>query len=147
MEPRILLADGDLSPRDELAVQLRRAGFEVRATETGREVLRLVPAWRPRLVVLELHLSDLGGIEVVRRLSEKMRHPRFDYTRSLRCLEEAAAHPGKALTKSSIMLGLDETDDEVTREAALAIRRCGVGVKCATITADDARLHLGYRRR
>src|ERR1700738_4499106 len=34
----------------------------------------------------------------------------------------------------------DATDDKITVEAAEAIRRVGVGVKCATITADEARV-------
>ena len=34
----------------------------------------------------------------------------------------------------------DETDDRVTVEAAEAIARAGVGVKCATITPDEARV-------
>jgi isocitrate dehydrogenase len=34
----------------------------------------------------------------------------------------------------------DETDDHVTVEAAEAIKRHGVGVKCATITPDEARV-------
>ncbi len=34
----------------------------------------------------------------------------------------------------------DRTDDQVTVEAALAIKRHGVGVKCATITPDEARV-------
>ena len=34
----------------------------------------------------------------------------------------------------------DSTDDQVTVEAAEAIRRHGVGVKCATITPDEARV-------
>src|ERR1700731_2245296 len=34
----------------------------------------------------------------------------------------------------------DETDDQVTIEAANAIKRYGVGVKCATITPDEARV-------
>jgi isocitrate dehydrogenase len=34
----------------------------------------------------------------------------------------------------------DETDDQVTIEAANAIKRHGVGVKCATITPDEARV-------
>jgi isocitrate dehydrogenase len=34
----------------------------------------------------------------------------------------------------------DETDDQVTVDAAEAIRRCGVGVKCAGITPDEARV-------
>jgi isocitrate dehydrogenase len=34
----------------------------------------------------------------------------------------------------------DETDDQITVEAAKAIKRYGVGVKCATITPDEARV-------
>jgi isocitrate dehydrogenase len=34
----------------------------------------------------------------------------------------------------------DKTDDKVTVDAAEAIKRVGVGVKCATITADEARV-------
>jgi isocitrate dehydrogenase len=34
----------------------------------------------------------------------------------------------------------DETDDKVTVEAARAIREAGVGIKCATITPDEARV-------
>ncbi len=34
----------------------------------------------------------------------------------------------------------DATDDKVTIEAAHAIKECGVGVKCATITPDEARV-------
>ncbi len=34
----------------------------------------------------------------------------------------------------------DETDDQVTIDAARAIQKCGVGVKCATITPDEARV-------
>src|ERR1700733_12294531 len=34
----------------------------------------------------------------------------------------------------------DATDDQVTIDAAHAIQRHGVGVKCATITPDEARL-------
>ena len=34
----------------------------------------------------------------------------------------------------------DATDDQVTIDAAEAIKACGVGVKCATITPDEARV-------
>jgi isocitrate dehydrogenase len=34
----------------------------------------------------------------------------------------------------------DQTNDKVTEEAAAAIRECGVGIKCATITPDEARV-------
>lgn len=34
----------------------------------------------------------------------------------------------------------DKTNDEVTIECAKAIRACKVGIKCATITPDEARV-------
>ena len=34
----------------------------------------------------------------------------------------------------------DATDDQITVDAANAIKECGVGVKCATITPDEARV-------
>jgi isocitrate dehydrogenase len=34
----------------------------------------------------------------------------------------------------------DATDDQITVDAAHAIQECGVGVKCATITPDEARV-------
>ncbi len=41
----------------------------------------------------------------------------------------------------------DETDDQVTVDAANAIKQYGVGVKCATITPDEARVReFGLRR-
>ncbi len=41
----------------------------------------------------------------------------------------------------------DATDDEVTIDAAHAIQACGVGVKCATITPDEARVkEFGLKR-
>jgi isocitrate dehydrogenase len=41
----------------------------------------------------------------------------------------------------------DETDDQITVDAAEAIKRHGVGVKCATITPDEARVtEFGLKR-
>jgi isocitrate dehydrogenase len=41
----------------------------------------------------------------------------------------------------------DQTDDQVTVDAANAIKQHGVGVKCATITPDEARVQeFGLKR-
>ncbi len=53
------------------------------------------------------------NIEVVERLTPELRHPGFSYSKSLRVLEDAGKRGEKILTKSSIMLGLGETEDEV----------------------------------
>jgi lipoic acid synthetase len=53
------------------------------------------------------------NIEVVKRLTPSMRHAKFSYERSLECLSQARAFDSHLKTKSSIMLGLGESDVEV----------------------------------
>jgi DNA-binding NarL/FixJ family response regulator len=55
--------------RDGMAEKLAAAGFTVSGTAgDGARALRLVRATRPRVVLLDLHLPDLPGAEVTRRL-------------------------------------------------------------------------------
>ncbi|KAK8810628.1 hypothetical protein WA158_007203 [Blastocystis sp. Blastoise] len=53
------------------------------------------------------------NIETVERLTEDVRDYRAHYRQSLKVLEIAKAKNPKLITKSSIMLGLGETDEEV----------------------------------
>jgi DNA-binding NarL/FixJ family response regulator len=55
--------------RDGMAEKLAAAGFTVTGTAgDGAQALRLARATRPRVVLLDLHLPDLPGAEVTRRL-------------------------------------------------------------------------------
>jgi lipoic acid synthetase len=67
------------------------------------------------------------NIEVVARLTPALRHARFSYARSLKVLEQARDFSSHQLTKSSIMLGIGETDEEV-EEAMGDLRRVGVNI-------------------
>lgn len=53
------------------------------------------------------------NVETVRRLTHPVRDPRAGYDQTLRVLEHAKRHNPKVLTKTSLMLGLGETDDEI----------------------------------
>ena len=53
------------------------------------------------------------NIETVRRLTHPVRDPRAGYDQTLRVLEHAKRHNPKVLTKSSLMLGLGETEEEI----------------------------------
>jgi lipoic acid synthetase len=55
------------------------------------------------------------NIETVRRLTHPVRDPRAGYDQTLRVLEHAKRHNPKVLTKSSLMLGLGETDEEIAQ--------------------------------
>jgi lipoic acid synthetase len=55
------------------------------------------------------------NIETVRRLTHPVRDPRAGYDQTLRVLEHAKRHNPKVLTKSSLMLGLGETEEEIAQ--------------------------------
>jgi isocitrate dehydrogenase len=58
-------------------------------------------------------------------------------------IKDRLIHPYLDITLEYYDLGIekrDETEDQITIDAAHAIQRHGVGVKCATITPDEARV-------
>ncbi|MBI4124549.1 MAG: lipoyl synthase [Deltaproteobacteria bacterium] len=65
------------------------------------------------------------NIETVRRLHPKVRDPRADYNQSLQVLQSVKQNFPKICTKSSLMLGCGETDDEVL-EVMQDLRNVGV---------------------
>ena len=67
------------------------------------------------------------NIETVRRLTHPVRDPRAGYEQTLRVLEHAKRHKPSVLTKSSHMLGLGETDEEI-EETLDDLRAAGVDI-------------------
>lgn len=78
----------------------------------------LIPDYGPAALntVLAARPSVLAhNLEVVERLTPQLRHPRFSYRRSLSVLKRAADSTWGGRVKSSLLLGLGETRDEVHR--------------------------------
>jgi two-component system OmpR family response regulator len=65
---KILIADDDPEIRTVLTVALERAGFRVVATADGQAALREARRTSPALVVLDVGMPELDGLEVCRRL-------------------------------------------------------------------------------
>ena len=66
----ILVVDDERLLCDLLQETLRRQGHEVFTAYSGREALELHRRWRPHFTLLDLHLPDMNGIEVLRRIRE-----------------------------------------------------------------------------
>lgn len=78
----------------------------------------LVPDFRGLLRSVETVVSSgldvyAHNMETVRRLTPWVRDPRATYEQSLKVLEHAKKFRKEVVTKTSLMLGLGETDDEV----------------------------------
>jgi two-component system response regulator MprA len=65
---RVLVIDDDRALRDALRRALVLAGYEVQAAENGLEGLQRVDETRPDVIVLDVMMPDLDGLEVSRRL-------------------------------------------------------------------------------
>lgn len=66
----ILNVDDDAGARYIRGRILRAAGYEVRESALGREAIRAIAAEKPDLVLLDVNLPDVSGIEVCRSLRE-----------------------------------------------------------------------------
>jgi two-component system, OmpR family, alkaline phosphatase synthesis response regulator PhoP len=66
----ILVVEDEEAIASFVAAYLRKDGFAVKATASGREALAFVRSDQPSLVILDLMLPDLDGMEVCRRIRE-----------------------------------------------------------------------------
>jgi len=64
--PRILVVEDEAQLRFALRRYLEQAGYEVREVEDGAGALREVAAFKPDVVLLDLMLPDMSGVDVCR---------------------------------------------------------------------------------
>lgn len=74
-QPKVLIIDDEAVVADVMARYLALEGYEVQAAGDGREGLRLARSWKPELVVLDLMLPGVNGLEVCRVLRSESKVP------------------------------------------------------------------------
>ena len=72
---RVLVVDDENSIRRYLRAALSAQGFTVHEAASGEEALTAVLRDRPDIIILDLGLPDIDGIEVTRRLREWSQTP------------------------------------------------------------------------
>jgi two-component system KDP operon response regulator KdpE len=68
--PRVLIVDDEPQIRRSLRVALRANGYEVEEAATGEAALEQAALRPPELVILDLSLPDVDGVQVCKRLRE-----------------------------------------------------------------------------
>ena len=99
--------------------------------------LAIVAEARPHVVA--------HNIETVERLTPTVRDRRAKYAQSLRVLEYLKQRPEKLYTKTSIMIGLGETDEEV-EQTFKDLRNVGVDVVTLGQYLQPSQFHLRVER-
>ena len=70
MEKSILLVDDEEGIRKVLKIALSDMGYRVRSAENGVEALRIFKDERPPIVMTDIKMPEMDGIELLRRLKK-----------------------------------------------------------------------------
>jgi lipoyl synthase len=105
---------------------------EIKRLNPGTAVEALTPDFQGQVRDVETVVASgldvfAQNVETVRRLTHPVRDPRAGYEQTLAVLSHAKAFRADVLTKTSLMLGLGEADDEIA-EAINDIRAAGVDI-------------------
>ena len=66
--PRVLIADDNPDNRDWLRKLLASIGFSVQEAENGEIAVERWQAWRPQLILMDIHMPVMDGLEAIRRI-------------------------------------------------------------------------------
>jgi len=70
-KPSLLLVDDDAPFRTVMAAELGRAGYEVGVAASGEEALRLATDMTASVILLDLQLPDMSGLDVLKALKSR----------------------------------------------------------------------------
>lgn len=71
MKKKILLVEDDTFMAELLAQELARAGFETSLAKSGKEAIQKFREAAPDLVLLDILLPDVNGVEVLREIKKE----------------------------------------------------------------------------
>lgn len=71
MPPKILIVDDEQSILNLITAYLKPEGYEVKTATDGRQALLLFRSFQPDLVVLDIMLPGLDGLELLRHLRQE----------------------------------------------------------------------------
>ncbi len=73
MRNEILIVDDNPENIRVLSKVLKKAGYDIRAATNGTQALASIEAEEPDLVLLDVHMADMNGFEVCRRVKDDQR--------------------------------------------------------------------------
>jgi CheY-like chemotaxis protein len=74
----ILIVDDHGGTRSALAAICRSKGYDTRTAPSGHAALNLMRQLQPSLILLDLHLKDMSGLDVLRAVQPHLRIPQLN---------------------------------------------------------------------
>ncbi len=122
---RVLIVDDDKEMCEELSDILGHIGYETETATDGGKALSLVERNAYDLVLLDLKLPSVGGLEILRRAKRILLAPKV-----------------VIVTGSSLVL-TEESDAELDMDSKLEIRRLADGIVTKPFSIDELLEKIG----
>ncbi|HEV2464002.1 MAG TPA: response regulator [Acidobacteriaceae bacterium] len=71
-KPKVLVADDERVIADTLAIILNQSGFDAKAVYSGEAAVETCESWRPNMLISDVIMADLNGIEAAIRIRAKL---------------------------------------------------------------------------
>ncbi len=72
---KILIVEDEENISDILSYSLRKEGYETKIADTGKSAIELVSSFRPNLIILDLMLPDMNGLDICRNITTNFSIP------------------------------------------------------------------------
>jgi two-component system, OmpR family, KDP operon response regulator KdpE len=139
---RVLVVDDEASLVRALAINLRARGWDVVTAHDGASALEVAADKHPDVVVLDLGLPDLDGVEVIRGLRGWTRVPIIVLSARQDSHDKVEALDAGADDYMTKPFGMDE----LLARLRAAIRRIGPIEEEAVVAAGDLTIDLARRK-
>lgn len=153
--PRVLVVDDDMHVRKFLRLSLQMEGFNVLEAATAEDAITLVHTASPGLMILDLGLPDIDGLQVIRdvRLTSEMPilvlSGRSEDSEKIATLEQGADdymtkpfEVKELIRRVRAALQQQEERAHRTMDSSLRTGRLDIGLRTAEVTRDDKAVAL-----
>jgi two-component system KDP operon response regulator KdpE len=141
-QPLVLVADDEPRITRLVAMSLADDGFRVETALSGEEALRKADETKPDIVLLDIVMPDIDGIEVMRRLREWRPVPVILLTAKGSTADKAR---GLDLGADDYMAKPFHPDELAARVRAVLRRAAGVSPGSAVVRVDGVEIDLERR--
>lgn len=69
---KVLIVDDDAGQTEVLAYRLKKQGYRTKTENSGESGLKSAQTDRPDLIVLDIHMPDMSGLEVCQQLNDEI---------------------------------------------------------------------------
>ncbi len=66
---RILIVEDEENISDILSYSLKKEGYETKIADTGKKALELISSFKPNLIILDLMLPDMNGLDICKDIT------------------------------------------------------------------------------